>query len=131
MGKAGWALTAVFVAVATLVNYLVWLGWDQRKDVHPDGSVTGPYQPWQVVGLVLVLGAVAAVATLRGRALVTVVVGTVVMTLCFSVDAATEPPEYNDGLWPVGAMSVALGTCGWLAFVAAMTSRWARPRDGR
>ncbi|MBT2402071.1 MULTISPECIES: hypothetical protein [unclassified Streptomyces] len=35
--------------------WAAWLGWDQRRDVHPDGSVTGPYEAWQVIGLVLTL----------------------------------------------------------------------------
>jgi hypothetical protein len=114
--------TAVLVAVATLAGYLGWLGWDQHKDAQPDGSLTGPYQSWQVAGLVLVLAAVAAVASLRGRPMIAVVVGTVVTTACFSVDAATEPPITNDGLWPIGAAMVALGTCGGLALVGAITT---------
>lgn len=47
-GLASAAGTAGLLAVATLANYLAWLGWDRQKDVLPDGSTTGPYQPWQV-----------------------------------------------------------------------------------
>ncbi|WP_329203246.1 MULTISPECIES: hypothetical protein [unclassified Streptomyces] len=36
-------------------SWAAWLGWDQHRDVHPDGSVAGPYEAWQVVGLVLTL----------------------------------------------------------------------------
>ena len=38
----------VILAVASLVNYLAWLGWDRERDVAPDGSLSGPYEPWQV-----------------------------------------------------------------------------------
>ncbi|WP_217142278.1 hypothetical protein [Streptomyces sp. AC627_RSS907] len=32
-----------------------WLGWDQQWDVRPDGSTSGPYEAWQVVGPVVSL----------------------------------------------------------------------------
>ncbi|MET8974296.1 hypothetical protein ABZX85_01620 [Streptomyces sp. NPDC004539] len=42
-----------FLAVAgvSAALWAGWLGWDQERDVHPDGSTTGPYEAWQVVGL--------------------------------------------------------------------------------
>jgi amino acid transporter len=126
--KAGLWSTAALVTVATLVNYLVWLGWDQRRDVQPDGSTTGPYEPWQVVGLAVVLIAVVALAGYRGRPVIAVVVGTLVMTLCFSVDAVTEPPEHNDGSWAVGAIMLTVGTFGGLALVAAIAHAFRRAR---
>ncbi|MFJ6464744.1 hypothetical protein ACIQM0_27580 [Streptomyces sp. NPDC091387] len=43
------------LAVMTLAVWAAWLGWDQHRDVHPDGSETGPYEAWQVIGLVLTL----------------------------------------------------------------------------
>ena len=35
--------------------WAAWLGWDQQRDVQPDGTTTGPYAAWQVIGLVLTL----------------------------------------------------------------------------
>lgn len=43
------------LAVITPAMWAAWLGWDQHRDVHPDGSETGPYEAWQVIGLVLTL----------------------------------------------------------------------------
>jgi hypothetical protein len=66
--------------------------------------------------VVLVLSVIAAVAGVHGRPVVAVVVTTLVMTVCFSVQGATDP--LNDGLWPVGAFMVAAGTCAGVALVA-------------
>ncbi|MEV7401610.1 hypothetical protein AB0N93_14585 [Streptomyces sp. NPDC091267] len=49
-------LMAILVLIVmTLALWAAWLGWDQHRDVQPDGSVTGPYEAWQVIGLVLTL----------------------------------------------------------------------------
>ncbi|MFE5240600.1 MULTISPECIES: hypothetical protein [unclassified Streptomyces] len=48
-----WAI--LVTALTTLALWAVWLGWDQHRDIHPDGSTTGPYEAWQVIGLVLTL----------------------------------------------------------------------------
>ena len=114
----GLVLTATLVGVATLADYVGWLGWDQTKHLGPDGFLHGPYEPWQVVGVVLVLGVIAAAAGLRRQPWVAVVVTTLVMTVCFSVQGATDP--LNDGLWPIGAFMVAAGTCAGVALVALL-----------
>jgi hypothetical protein len=54
-GRMAWKL-----AVSTAGNYLAWLGWDQRYDIGPGGVATGPYQSWQVAGLVIGLAVLAA-----------------------------------------------------------------------
>ena len=53
--RTRWAgvLLAALAALGTAAAYLIWLGWHASKDIHPDGSQTGPYEAWQVVGLVL------------------------------------------------------------------------------
>jgi hypothetical protein len=125
----GLVLTAT-LGVATLADYVGWLGWDQTKFLGPDGSLHGPYEPWQVVGVVLVLGVIAATACVRRRPGVAVVVTTLVMTVCFSVQVATDP--LNDGLWPIGAFMVAAGTCAGeqplvgAAGVGGLAAIWAR-----
>ena len=83
-------LTALMIGAVTLADYLGWLGWDQHKDVHPDGRLSGPYQPWQVIGLVVVLIVLAAAAGWRRHTALVAVTTTVVMTLAWSVDAATD-----------------------------------------
>jgi hypothetical protein len=48
-------LSVLAPAVVAMAGWAAWLGWDQQRDVHPDGSTTGPYAAWQVIGLVLTL----------------------------------------------------------------------------
>ncbi|MGI8334576.1 hypothetical protein ACRYCC_31885 [Actinomadura scrupuli] len=118
----------VLIAAATAAGYLGWLGWDQHKDPLPGGGVSGPYQAWQVLGLVATLCAVAVAAGRRGHPVAAVLGMTLTMTLCFSVDAAGDAD--GDGLWPVGAALVAIGTFTGISLVAALA--WAlRPRPPR
>ena len=52
---APYLLATLVMAVVSLAMWAAWLGWDQHRDVQPDGSTTGPYEAWQVIGLVLTL----------------------------------------------------------------------------
>lgn len=129
--RAGRARTAIVTGVVTLVAYVALLGWDQAKTVSADGTTTGPYESWQVVALVLVLGATAALAGWRRRTWVATVTMTLVLTLCWSFDAATDPADLNDGLWPVGALLVLIGTFAGAAVVAGIAAAVSRRRAGR
>lgn len=101
-------LTALLAVGGTAAAYLAWLGWDQQRDVQPDGSSTGPYRPWHVVGLVLTLAAITwSVSTARARYACCALI-TITLTVCFGIDAATDPD--GDGLWVIGAAGVLLGT---------------------
>ncbi|MET9323884.1 hypothetical protein ABZX75_27455 [Streptomyces sp. NPDC003038] len=62
LGLAPYLLFLIPVAA-----WAAWLGWDQHRDVHADGSETGPYETWQVIGLVLTLLASVYWAASRGR----------------------------------------------------------------
>lgn len=84
-------------------NYLGWLCWDQRYDVG--GVETGPYQAWQVAGLVIGLAVVSLLAAWRGHPAVAIAVVPAVMTLCFAFDAAPDSP---------------------LLVIGAVLARWAR-----
>ncbi|WP_406318887.1 hypothetical protein OHA77_16165 [Streptosporangium sp. NBC_01639] len=122
-GLASAAGTAGLLAVATLANYLAWLGWDRQKDVLPDGSTTGPYQPWQVAGVALGLGVLAAVAGWRRHPVIGAAAVSLTMTVCWSVAAATSD---DSGLWAVGALLVLAGTSLGTGAVAALTARFRR-----
>jgi hypothetical protein len=113
-------LAAVLVGTATLTSYVVFLGWDQTKEPGPDGNLHGPHEVWQVVGIVVALGLIAAAAGWRRHPWVAVIVTTVVMTACFSIQGARDP--LNDGLWPVGAILVAFGTFAGVATVALVAA---------
>jgi peptidoglycan/LPS O-acetylase OafA/YrhL len=123
-------LRAVVVAAAVAATYGAFLGWDQHKDTDPaTGAQSGPYQPWQVIGCAAVLALVAFAAGRRGRTWLVVPVLPIVLTVCFSVDAATDTD--SDGLWPIGAAFVALGSLFGTAAVAALGAGLAAPRQAR
>jgi hypothetical protein len=116
--RADW--TPVVSAVLTVASYLGWLGWDQQR--NPGG--TGPYEAWQVVGLALTLAVVAAVSSWRSadtaQAMVVVLLMAAVLTVAFSIDAATDiTPDAN--LWPVGALLLFGGATLGLWVVALLT----------
>lgn len=96
------------LAALTALDYLAFLGWDQAKDRNPvTGAQTGPYETWQVVGCASVLLALGLWAARSGPAALVFVVP-LVFTLCWAASASTDPA--GDGLWPIGAALVLIGT---------------------
>lgn len=112
------------LTVGTAVAYLGWLGWDQHKDIGPDGGETGPYQAWQVIGLVLTIGIFAAIAGWSGHAVEAIVIITLVLTVAFSIDATTDPED--DGLWMVGASMLCVGCLFGVSVVALVAEQWSK-----
>ncbi|MFI7010039.1 hypothetical protein [Streptomyces sp. NPDC050145] len=110
------ALVSLAVAGCAAAAWAAWLGWDQTRDVHPDGSVTGPYEAWQVVGLVLALLVPAGWATLRGHARA-VVVGT---TAGLAVAAGYDWSDDASGLFMVGVTMLVIGSLAGTALVTAV-----------
>ncbi|SDO51939.1 hypothetical protein SAMN05660199_02056 [Klenkia soli] len=102
------AVAAALLAVLTAAFHLAVLGWDTGYDVDATtGQVSGPYAVWQVVLVGVLLLLLGLAASWRGPAWLVAVVP-VVFTVAWSVSAATAPD--GDGLWPVGAVLVAVGT---------------------
>ncbi|RCG33133.1 hypothetical protein DQ384_01450 [Sphaerisporangium album] len=89
------------LAFASLLNHLLWLGWHRPKILQPDGGQTGPYEPWQIAGLVIVLAALGVAAGLSRRPVLSTVVVAGVTWLAWTADAATSD---DSGLWAVGAL---------------------------
>lgn len=113
--------TAALAALLTVLSYLGWLGWDQHKYRVPGTTrVEGPYEPWQVVGLAVTLAAVAAALAWRRMSVAATLTITVVLTLAWSVDAATETSQ-DANLWPVGAVFLAVGTMAGMVVVCALS----------
>ncbi|WOX23771.1 hypothetical protein [Streptomyces solicathayae] len=99
--------------VATLVTAVVaaglwaaWLGWDQQRDVHPDGSVSGPYEAWQVIGLGVTL-LVATYGTAAMGWFVAAVLGT---TAGLTVAAFADWSDDASGLFVIGVGMIAVGS---------------------
>jgi hypothetical protein len=110
------------LAVLSAALWAAWLGWDQHRDVHPDGSTTGPYEAWQVIGLVLTLLAPVCWAASRRHATEAVVGTTVGLTTAAYYDWSDDA----SGLFAIGVALVMLGTLGATAAVSAVTSALTR-----
>jgi len=125
MGRKWRSGTLWFVGLAVIAapDYLVWLGWHRHKHLNSAGTLSGPYETWQVLGVVAVLAGVSVFAARRGHWFATTASVPVAVTTMFSIEAATNVD--GDGLWPVGALLVLLlsGLGTWLVAYAA------RPRQ--
>ncbi|MFE4546228.1 MULTISPECIES: hypothetical protein [unclassified Streptomyces] len=111
--------------VVSSALWAAWLGWDQHRDVHPDGTTTGPYAAWQVIGLVLTLLAPVYWAASRRRFAAAVLGPTAGLTVAAGVDWSDD----SSGLFLVGVGLVMAGTL--LATAAASTVIAAARRDRR
>ncbi|MEU8674293.1 hypothetical protein [Streptomyces sp. NPDC048560] len=94
------------LALAASAVWAGWLGWDQHRDVHPDGSTTGPYGAWQVIGLLLTLMVAVYWATTR-RYMVGAVVGT---TIGLTAAAYYDWSDDASGLFVIGVGMVMMGS---------------------
>ncbi|GAA2305854.1 hypothetical protein OKJ48_43400 [Streptomyces kunmingensis] len=108
--------------------WAAWLGWDQHRDVHADGSTTGPYEAWQVLGLVVTLLAPAVWAASRGHRAATVFGTTAGLTVAAYVDWSDD----SSGLFAVGVALLMLGSLAATATVTAVITAMRRggPRLG-
>ncbi|GAA3850480.1 hypothetical protein GCM10023084_00910 [Streptomyces lacrimifluminis] len=110
-------LPVLVLAGMALAAWAAWLGWDQRHDVHADGSTTGPYEAWQVIGLVLTLLAPVYWAASR-RHFPGAVLGT---TAGLTVAAFYDWSDDASGLFMVGVVMIMMGSLGATAAVSAVT----------
>ncbi len=103
-------VAAVMVAAVTVLSYLGWLGWDQKRHRVPGTSnIEGPYETWQVFGLAATLTVLAIVVTWRGQGGAAALTIPPVLTVSWSIDAADDK-VIGANLWPVGALFLALAS---------------------
>ncbi|MYS64882.1 hypothetical protein GTW66_12600 [Streptomyces sp. SID5473] len=119
-------LTALALAGAAALLWAVWLGWDQQRDVQPDGSETGPYQAWQVIRLVVTLPAPVYWAASR-RYVKATVFG---ITAGLTGAACYDWSDHASGLFAIGVAMIMMGSPGVTGLVAAAVASRAR-RTGR
>lgn len=119
-------LVGLVVALVALVAWAGWLGWDQRYDLRPDGSQTGPYEAWQVIGLVLTVGAAVYGAASRRHVVGAVVGPTVGLTVAAYYDWSDDA----SGLFMIGVVSVMVGTLLATAAASAVIVSLTRGRRG-
>lgn len=108
-----WGLVLAGVSSAL---WAAWLGWDQQRDVHADGTTTGPYEAWQVIGLVLTLLVPVYWAASRRYAAGAVVGVTVGLTASAYYDWSDD----SSGLFAVGVGMVMVGSLAVTAALAAV-----------
>ncbi|MER5517732.1 hypothetical protein [Streptomyces sp. NPDC002763] len=109
-------LPALASAAVSAAAWAAWLGWDQQYDVRADGSTSGPYEAWQVGGLVLTLLVAVGWAAARGHSAAAVGGTTAGLTLAAYVDWSGDA----SGLFVVGVGLVMVGTFVASAVVSAV-----------
>ncbi|MFD8637538.1 hypothetical protein [Streptomyces sp. NPDC059533] len=115
-------LAIAIVAAMAMAGWAAWLGWDQIRDVQPDGSVTGPYQVWQVVGLAMTLLVAvcwAASHDYEAAAILGVPAG-------LGIAAYYDWSDDGSGLFVIGVLMITIGslfTTGLLSPLIAFCTR--------
>ncbi len=109
-------LWTLLLAGLSLVMWAVWLGWDQHRDIQPDGTTTGPYQAWQVAGLVLTLLAATCWTASRGHGVAAVLGTTAGLTIASYWDWSDDA----SGLFVIGVGLVMLLSLAATAAVSAV-----------
>ncbi|MFJ8147445.1 hypothetical protein ACIQ6R_20605 [Streptomyces sp. NPDC096048] len=116
-------VSGLVLAGVTSALWAAWLGWDQQRDVHADGSTTGPYEAWQVIGLVLTLLVLVCWAASR-RYAAGVVAG---VTVGLTASAYYDWSDDSSGLFVVGVGMVMVGS---LAVTSALRAVIASVKRG-
>lgn len=95
-----------------------WLGWDVRKDADPFGHETGPWELWQVGGLV---GSLAVVVAIVARWLGSLVIAGVVAATVTAIEIAMAfVNDVGDPMFGFAIISIpliCLGTAGVTAVI--------------
>ncbi|MEY9992164.1 hypothetical protein ABIE67_004196 [Streptomyces sp. V4I8] len=120
-------LPILVTAGLSLAGWAAWLGWDQHRDVQPDGTTTGPYEAWQVIGLVLTLLVPVYWAASR-RHVTGAVLGT---TAGLTVAAYYDWSDDASGLFMVGVSMVMVGSLAVTAGLSAVIGSVIAPRGGQ
>ncbi|MFE3760639.1 hypothetical protein ACFXPI_02575 [Streptomyces sp. NPDC059104] len=111
-------------AAAAIAAWAAWLGWDQHRDVHPDGSQTGPYEAWQVIGLGLTVLALTYRAASRGHTAAAILGTTTGLTAAAYYDWSDDA----SGLFMIGVSLITLASlAGTSVLTLAITTSKHRP----
>ncbi|MGW6848720.1 hypothetical protein ACWGCK_08160 [Streptomyces virginiae] len=121
---------ALALALTAAAAWAAWLGWDQHRDVQPDGTETGPYEAWQVIGLGLTLLVPVCWAAYRGLA-VSAVAGVTTGLTCAAFydwsDDASGLFVIGVGMVMAGSLAVTAGVC---ALIGALKPKTPTARRG-
>ncbi|MFH9615436.1 hypothetical protein ACH4MM_17230 [Streptomyces pratensis] len=119
--------TILLQALLAAALWAAWLGWDQHRDVHPDGTTTGPYEAWQVIGLVLTLLVPLCWSASRQD-----IVGPVAgITAGLTVAALYDWSDDASGLFVIGVGTIMVGSLVTTSAIAFLIASLQRNRAGR
>nr|WP_258318862.1 hypothetical protein [Streptomyces griseorubiginosus] len=116
-------LPTLVTAGVSMAAWAAWLGWDQHYDVQPDGTSTGPYEAWQVIGLVVTLLVAVYWAASRRHGGPAVLGTTTGLTLAAFLDWSDD----STGQFMVGVMMVMMGSLTATALVTNVITSVRRP----
>ncbi|MFD8978421.1 hypothetical protein [Streptomyces sp. NPDC059564] len=121
-------LVTLLLVGVTMAVWAAWLGWDQQRDVHADGSTTGPYEAWQVIGLGLSVLVLVCWAASSGHA----VAAALATTAGLTVAAYHDWSDDSSGLFAVGVGLVVIGSLVATSIIAILIAALKRkPGVGR
>ena len=122
-------LGGVLLAAVTIGTWAAWLGWESGYRTDPrTGATSGPYTVWQVVGAVLTLVVVAAVAGWLLSPVLVAPVMTVAFTAAWSGHAAASTTP-GSGWWGRSWCCSAPGPAAPWSVSAAISSAVTAPAD--
>ncbi|MET9890970.1 hypothetical protein ABZZ47_12260 [Streptomyces sp. NPDC006465] len=113
-------LAALVLAGLTTAAWAGWLGWDQQRGVHADGSTTGPYEAWQVIGLGLTILTLVYWAASRAYVPAAVLGTTTGLAVATYVDWSDD----SSGLFAVGVGLVVIGSLVVSGVLSLLISAW-------
>ncbi|MDN3481824.1 hypothetical protein QMA10_07790 [Arthrobacter sp. APC 3897] len=119
---------AVAVLAAAGALWFAWLGWDTAYDVDPEtGNLSGPYEWWQVAGLVLSAGGLVLTARRFLPAAALVPAAALGLAGGFAFSARAD----DSGLAAVGVVMILCGAAAGTAILLALARLLpARPGPG-
>ena len=95
-------------AAVSIGAWLAWLGYHRLKAVDPvTGNESGPYEPWQVAGLVLTLAACLVVVARTGHPFLAATGSVAGLLAVAAADWSTTPTE-DANLWLVSVLAMAV-----------------------
>ncbi|MFD3873272.1 hypothetical protein [Streptomyces sp. NPDC058623] len=120
-------LVTLLLVVVAVAAWAGWLGWDQERDVQPDGSTTGPYEAWQVIGLVLTL-LVAVYGAASRQYIAAAVLGT---SLGLAGAAFYDWSDDGSGLFVIGVGMILIGSLAVTTVVTLLIASWKKRSGAR
>ncbi|MFI0242748.1 hypothetical protein [Streptomyces sp. NPDC016845] len=119
-------LSALILAGIAGAAWAAWLGWDQHRDIGADGTETGPYEAWQVLGLVVTLLIPVVWAASRDYVPGAVIGTTAGLTIAAYIDWSDDA----SGLFGIGVLLLMLGSLAATTVVSTVVRAAASGRGG-